>query len=180
MIAHPDQSNGGRFDAAVFLQSLADHGDAMTHTEAGEAFAQTVCDKMGAIARGVDAGNDDPACDDAKRFYAFLVRIGEALHQLSEMEREQRDAFSFDGGELRRLIERAHSATGKALRTPDNHSLLVDTVTALADDLQALRSLIGADEEPGSINRKAGRQVAQVISIALAEAARKKGVGDGG
>lgn len=178
MSKHTDQGNGGRIDADLFLQSLADHGDAMTHIEAGEAFAQVVCDQMGVIARAADAGIDGDACDDAKHFYAFLVRIGEALHQLSEMEREQRNAFSFDGGELRRLIAHAHDVAGTALCHSDNLSFLADAATAVVKDLRAMQRLLGTETDVP--DAAANKQVAQVISLALVGAARKKGGGDGG
>lgn len=164
----PNTMTEGRFAAELFLQSLADHGEVMTHEEAGGAFAETVCDEIIKARRG---GTQD----DQMQLLSFLARIGEALYWQSEKEREERNAFTFDGAELRRLIAHAHEVADKALGDFENHMLLVDTVAAVVKDMRAAARLIGMEGGGSTSETAAGRQVSAVISLSLAGAAKKKG-----
>ena len=79
----------GREAADLFLEMLVDTGDAMSHEEAGGAFAETVCDEIIMARKG---GSQV----DQMRLLSFLSRIGEALWWQAEKEREERSALSFD------------------------------------------------------------------------------------
>lgn len=156
----------GRLDADLFLQSLADHGDAMSHEEAGAAFARAVWDEMKRAAE-----SDDSAT--TLRLLSFLSRIGEALWWQAEKERAERSALSFDLAELRRLIVHAHQAANKALGDVENQELPIDAVAMVLTCLQAMgRVVCGPAVQPDDGE---GKQVAQVIQFALAGVAKKGG-----
>lgn len=113
MTEHSKQIEGaagaGRWAADMFIQSLHDYGEAMTHEEAGDAFAETVFEEMRKTAESNWVAS-------AQQFHAFLARIGEVLWMMAEKERMERCAVSADhaaGKQVAQVIQLAIEATAK-------------------------------------------------------------------